>query len=135
MERSNSPKDRDVSVDFSCNMQMGFSDDFLLEINETISVRMKFAIESGNCGGGCTDLTLTMTRGQEEISQYIQSANAVNNGNDFTTQWDILVNDSLRNWAKDTQITIRGAIRKPCRKWTPMRSPRPISSTWVRLLR
>ncbi|GIS49448.1 MAG: hypothetical protein Ct9H90mP23_1200 [Methanobacteriota archaeon] len=33
-------------------MQMGFFDDFLLEINETISVRMKFAIESGNCGGG-----------------------------------------------------------------------------------
>ena len=74
------PEGQDVSVDFSCNMQMGFSEDFLLEINETISVRMKFAIESGNCGGDCTDLTLTMTRGQEEISQHIQSANAVNNG-------------------------------------------------------
>ncbi len=57
------PEGQDVSVDFSCSMQMGFSDDFLLEINETISVRMKFAIESGNCGGDCTDLTLTMTRG------------------------------------------------------------------------
>ena len=43
------PEGQDVSVDFSCNMQMGFSDDFLLEINESISIRMKFAIESGNC--------------------------------------------------------------------------------------
>ena len=107
------PEGQDVSVDFSCSMQMGFSDDFLLGINETISVRMKFAIESGNCGGDCTDLTLTMTRGQEEISQFVQSANSVNNGNDFTTQWDIFVNDSLRNWNKDTQITIRVQYETP----------------------
>ncbi|GIS49447.1 MAG: hypothetical protein Ct9H90mP23_1190 [Methanobacteriota archaeon] len=63
--------------------------------------------------GGFTDLTLTMTRGQEENFSIIQSANAVNNGNDFTTQWDILVNDSLRNWAKDTQITIRVQYETP----------------------
>ena len=119
------PEGQDVSVDFSCNMQMGFSEDFLLEINETISVRMKFAIESGNCGGDCTDLTLTMTRGQEEISQYIQSANAVNNGNDFTTQWDILVNDSLRNWAKDTQITIRVQYETPAESGPQCAVPGP----------
>ena len=62
---------------------------------------MKFAIESGNCGNDCTDLTLTISRGQEEISQFVQSANSVNNGNDFTTQWDILVNDSFSSWDKD----------------------------------
>ena len=100
------PEGQDVSVDFSCNMQMGFSDDFILEINESISIRMKFAIESGNCGNDCTDLTLTLSRGQEQISQYVQSANSVNNGNDFTTQWDIPVNDSLRKWEKDTLLTI-----------------------------
>ena len=119
------PEGQDVSVDFSCSMQMGFSDDFLLEINETISVRMKFAIESGNCGGDCTDLTLTMTRGQEEISQFVQSANSVNNGNDFTTQWDIFVNDSLRNWDKDTQITIRVQYETPAESGPQCAVPGP----------
>ena len=42
---------QDVVVDFSCELQTGFSDDFILELNETISIRMKFNIESGNCGG------------------------------------------------------------------------------------
>ena len=119
------PEGQDVSVDFSCSMQMGFSDDFQLEINETISVRMKFAIESGNCGGDCTDLTLTMTRGQEEISQFVQSANSVNNGNDFTTQWDIFVNDSLRNWDKDTQITIRVQYETPAESGPQCAVPGP----------
>ena len=119
------PEGQDVSVDFSCSMQMGFSDDFLLGINETISVRMKFAIESGNCGGDCTDLTLTMTRGQEEISQFVQSANSVNNGNDFTTQWDIFVNDSLRNWNKDTQITIRVQYETPAESGPQCAVPGP----------
>ena len=58
---------------------MGFSDDFLLEINESISIRMKFAIESGNCGNDCTDLTLTLSRGQEQLSQFVLPANSVNN--------------------------------------------------------
>ncbi|MED5231845.1 MAG: hypothetical protein VYB30_05730, partial [Candidatus Thermoplasmatota archaeon] len=100
------PEGQDVSVEFSCNMLAGFSDDFILEINKTISIRMKFAIESGNCGNDCTDLTLTLWRGQEQISQHIEPANSVNNGNDFTTQWDIFVNDSLRTWSKDTELTI-----------------------------
>ena len=64
-----------------------------------------------------------MTRGQGN-SQYIQSANAVNNGNDFTTQWDILVNDSLRNWAKDTQITIR--VQYNLQKVDPNAQSQPI---------
>ncbi len=78
----------------------------LLAINETISMRLKFNIESGNCGGDCTDLTLTLSRGQEEIDQFVQSADSVNNGNDFTTQWDILVDDSVRTWDKDTMLTL-----------------------------
>ena len=100
------PAGDDVSVEYSCNMQSAFTDDFLLAINETISMRLKFNIESGNCGGDCTDLTLTLSRGQEEIDQFVQSANSVNNGNDFTTQWDILVDDSVRTWDKDTMLTL-----------------------------
>ena len=100
------PAGDDVSVEYSCNMQSAFTDDFLLAINETISMRLKFNIESGNCGGDCTDLTLTLSRGQEEINQFVQSANSVNNGNDFTTQWDILVDDSVRTWDKDTMLTL-----------------------------
>ena len=103
----------DVDVEFSCNMQTGFTDDFILEINKSISIRMKFEIDSGNCGNDCTDLTLTLFRGQEQISQHIEPANSVNNGNDFTTQWDILVNDSIRAWAQDTQISISVAYSVP----------------------
>ena len=100
------PAGNDVSVEYTCNMQSAFTDGFLLAINETISMRLKFNIESGNCGGDCTDLTLTLSRGQEEIDQFVQSANSVNNGNDFTTQWDILVDDSVRTWDKDTMLTL-----------------------------
>lgn len=100
------PEGQDVNVELSCNLHTGFSDDFILEINKSISIRMKFNIESGNCGNDCTDLTLTLFRGQEQISQHVEPANSVNNGNDFTTQWDILVNDSIRTWAQDTQISI-----------------------------
>ena len=107
------PEGQDVNVELSCNLHTGFSDDFILEINKSISIRMKFNIESGNCGNDCTDLTLTLFRGQEQISQHVEPANSVNNGNDFTTQWDILVNDSIRAWAQDTQISISVAYSVP----------------------
>ena len=32
------PEGQDVSVDFSCDLQTGFSEDFVLEINKTISI-------------------------------------------------------------------------------------------------
>ena len=117
------PEGQDVSVDFSCNMQMGFSDDFILEINESISIRMKFAIESGNCGNDCTDLTLTLSRGQEQISQFILPANSVNNGNDFTSQWDILVNDSIRSWDRETLLTISVEYSVPAQNTGPCALP------------
>ena len=111
---------------------MGFSDDFLLEINETISIRMKFNIESGNCGGDCTDLPLTLSRGQEEISQFVQSANSVNNGNDFTTQWDILVNDSVRTWDKDTKCTIQLQYSVPAQGGPQCAVPLPFQDQlWI----
>lgn len=119
------PEGQDVSVEFSCNMLAGFSDDFLLEINETISIRMKFAIESGNCGNDCTDLTLTLWRGQEQISQHVEPANAINNGNDFTPQWDIFVNDSLTTWSKDTQLTISVEYSVPAEGGPLCQSPIP----------
>ena len=119
---------QDVSVDFSCNMQMGFSDDFILEINESISIRMKFAIESGNCGNDCTDLTLTLSRGQEQISQFILPANSVNNGNDFTSQWDILVNDSIRSWDRDTLLTISVEYSVPAQNTGPCALPDPLNT-------
>ena len=122
------PEGQDVSVDFSCNMQMGFSDDFILEINESISIRMKFAIESGNCGNDCTDLTLTLSRGQEQISQFIIPANSVNNGNDFTSQWDILVNDSIRSWDMDTLLTISVEYSVPAQNTGPCALPDPLNT-------
>ena len=122
------PEGQDVSVDFSCNMQMGFSDDFILEINESISIRMKFAIESGNCGNDCTDLTLTLSRGQEQISQFILPANSVNNGNDFTSQWDILVNDSIRSWDRDTLLTISVEYSVPAQNTGPCALPDPLNT-------
>jgi len=100
------PEGQDVSVEFSCELQSGFSEDFILEINESISIKMKFNIESGNCGGAECDLTLTLLRGEEQISQFTQSANDVNNGNDFTTDWDVVVDDSIRTWSKDTRTII-----------------------------
>ncbi len=121
------PEGQDVIVDFSCNMQMGFSDDFLLEINESISIRMKFAIESGNCGGDCTDLTLTLSRGQEQLSQFILPANSVNNGNDFTSQWDILVNDSIRSWDRDSMLTISVEYSVPAQNTGPCALPDPLN--------
>ena len=107
------PEGQDVVVDFSCELQTGFSEDFILELNETISVRMKFNIESGNCGGAECDLTLTLFRGDEEISQYTEPANSVNNGNDFTTNWDIAVSESFQSWSKDTSTTITVSYQVP----------------------
>ncbi|MEL0267922.1 MAG: MFS transporter [Euryarchaeota archaeon] len=121
------PEGQEVSVDFSCNMQMGFSDDFLLEINESISIRMKFAIESGNCGNDCTDLTLTLSRGQEQLSQFVLPANSVNNGNDFTSQWDILVNDSIRSWDRDSMPTISVEYSVPAQNTGPCALPDPLN--------
>ena len=107
------PEGQDVIVDFSCELQSGFSEDFVLEINESISIRIKFNIESGNCGGEECDLTLTLFRGDEEISQFTESANSVNNGNDYTTNWDIPVDDSIRDWSKDTRTTITVSYAVP----------------------
>ena len=107
------PEGQDVVVDFSCELQTGFSEDFILELNETISVRMKFNIESGNCGGAECDLTLTLFRGDEEISQHTEPANSVNNGNDFTTNWDITVSESFQSWSKDTSTTITVSYQVP----------------------
>ena len=119
------PEGQEVTVDFSCNLQSVFTDDFILEINESISIRMKFNIESGNCGNDCTDLTLTLFRGQEQIAQHIEAANSVNNGNDFTTQWDILVDDSNRNWDKDTETTITVSYSVPAEGGPLCQSPIP----------
>ena len=107
------PAGQDVVVDFSCELQTGFSDDFILEINETISINMKFNIESGNCGGEECDLTLTLFRGDELISQHTEPANSVNGGNDFVTNWDITVTDSFQSWLKDTSTTITVSYAVP----------------------
>ena len=107
------PEGQDVVVDFSCELQTGFSDDFILEMNETISIRMKFNIESANCGDSECDLTLTLFRGDEQISQYTESANSVNGGNDVVTNWDITVSDSFQSWSKDTRTTITVSYSVP----------------------
>ena len=119
------PEGQDVVVDFSCELQTGFSEDFILELNETISVRMKFNIESGNCGGAECDLTLILFRGDEEISQHTEPANSVNNGNDFTTNWDIVVSDSLQSWSKDTSTTITVSYSVPAEGGIQCQSPFP----------
>ena len=119
------PEGQDVVVDFSCELQTGFSEDFILELNETISVRMKFNIESGNCGGAECDLTLTLFRGDEEISQHTEPANSVNNGNDFTTNWDIVVSDSFQSWSKDTSTTITVSYSVPAEGGPLCQSPIP----------
>ena len=119
------PEGQDVVVDFSCELQTGFSEGFILELNETISVRMKFNIESGNCGGAECDLTLTLLRGDEEISQHTEPANSVNNGNDFTTNWDIVVSDSFQSWSKDTSTTITVSYSVPAQEGPLCEPPFP----------
>ena len=120
------PEGQDVVVDFSCELQTGFSEDFILELNETISVRMKFNIESGNCGGAECDLTLTLFRGDEEISQHTEPANSVNSGNDFTTNWDIIVSDSFQSWSQDTRTTITVSYAVPAQTNGPCAVPDPL---------
>ena len=119
------PEGQDVVVDFSCELQTGFSENFILELNETISVRMKFNIESGNCGAAECDLTLTLFRGDEEISQHTEPANSVNNGNDFTTNWDIVVSDSFQSWSKDTSTTITVSYSVPAQGGIQCDNPVP----------
>jgi MFS family permease len=120
------PEGQDVIVDISCELQSGFSENFILEINESISIRMKFNIESGNCGGDECDLTLTLLRGDEQISQFTQPANSVNNGNDYTTGWDIIVDDSIRTWSKDTRTTITVSYAVPAQTNGPCAVPDPL---------
>jgi len=120
------PEGQDVVVDFSCELQTGFSDDFILEINETISIRMKFNIESANCGDSECDLTLTLFRGDEQISQYTESANSVNGGNDVVTNWDITVSDSFQSWSKDTRTTITVSYSVPAQGGPQCNNPVPI---------
>ena len=118
------PEGQDVSVDFSCDIQTGFSEDFVLEINKTISFRMKFNIESGNCAD--CDLTLTLFRGEVEISQFTEPANSINNGNDFTTtDWDITVSDPIRTWLQDTQTSISISYSVPAEGGAQCLSPIP----------
>ena len=119
------PEGQDVVVDFSCELQTGFSDDFILEMNETISIRMKFNIESGNCGDSECDLTLTLFRGDEQISQHTEPANSVNGGNDFVTNWDITVSDSFQSWSKDTRTTITVSYSVPAQGGPLCQSPIP----------
>ena len=119
------PEGQDVVVDFSCELQTGFSDDFILEMNETISIRMKFNIESGNCGDSECDLTLTLFRGDEQISQHTEPANSVNGGNDFVTNWDITVSDSFQSWSKDTRTTISVSYSVPAQGGPLCQSPIP----------
>ncbi len=120
------PEGQDVVVDFSCELQTGFSDDFILEMNETISIRMKFNIESANCGDSECDLTLTLFRGDEQISQYTESANSVNGGNDVVTNWDITVSDSFQSWSKDTRTTITVSYSVPAQGGPQCNNPVPI---------
>ena len=117
------PEGQDVNVDFSCQLQTGFSEDVVLEINETISIRMKFNIESGNCGD--CELILTLFRGEVEIDQFIESANSINNGNDYTTDWDITVIDLIRTWSKDTQTSISISYSVPAEAGPLCQSPIP----------
>ena len=119
------PEGQDVVVDFSCELQTGFSDDFILEMNETISIRMKFNIESANCGDSECDLTLTLFRGDEQISQHTEPANSVNGGNDFVTNWDITVSDSFQSWSKDTRTTISVSYSVPAQGGPLCQSPIP----------
>ena len=120
------PEGQDVVVDFSCELQTGFSDDFVLEINETISIRMKFNIESANCGDSECDLTLTLFRGDEQISQHTEPANSVNGGNDVVTNWDITVSDSFQSWSKDTRTTITISYSVPAQGGPQCNSQIPI---------
>ena len=120
------PEGQDVVVDFSCELQTGFSDDFVLEINETISIRMKFNIESANCGDSECDLTLTLFRGDEQISQHTEPANSVNGGNDVVTNWDITVSDSFQSWSKDTRTTITISYSVPAQGGPQCNSQIPV---------
>jgi MFS family permease len=120
------PEGQDVSVEFSCELQSGFSEDFILEINKSISINMKFNIESGNCGGAECDLTLTLLRGEEQIAQLTQSANDVNNGNDFTPDWNVVVDDSIRTWSKDTRTIITISYSVPAETGNLCDSPIPV---------
>ncbi len=86
---------------------------------------MKFNIESGNCGGEECDLTLTLFRGDEQISQHTEPANSINNGNDFTTNWDIVVSDSFQSWSKDTSTTITVSYSVPAQNGPNCAVPGP----------
>ena len=84
---------------------------------------MKFNIELGNCAD--CDLTLTLFRGEVEISQFTEPANSINNGNDFTTDWDITVSDSIRTWLQDTQTSISISYSVPAEGGAQCLSPIP----------
>ena len=99
-----------VSVDFTCNFQGEFLENLYLNSTESVSsgniqVQMAFQIDSGNCNGGneCQDLTISLLKGDDQISQFTEPVNNVNNGQDFSFVWDIAVNESLEVWNKSSE--------------------------------
>ena len=93
-----------VEVDISCRIQSGetFKEDMYLNENGTITVEMSFRIFSDDCTdtSECKDLTITLSRGTMDISQFVKSVETVNNWEEFTIQWNIPVNETMYRWNK-----------------------------------
>ncbi len=93
-----------VEVDISCRIQSGetFKEDMYVNENGTITVEMSFRIYSDDCTdtSECKDLTITLSRGTMDISQFVKSVETVNNYEDFTIQWNIPVNETMYRWNK-----------------------------------
>ena len=105
------PEGQIVSVELTCNFQGEFLENLYLDSisdslgPKSIQIQMSFQIDSGNCNGGneCKDLTISLLKGDTQISQYTESVNNVNNGQDFSLIWNIEVNESISIWNKSSE--------------------------------
>jgi hypothetical protein len=74
----------------------------LLNSNGTIMLEFVLNIDSNDCTDSqdCTNLTITLSKGSQAVSQLIVPVESVNSGSDESVRWDIPVNETMERWNK-----------------------------------
>ncbi|MBI87994.1 MAG: hypothetical protein CMB67_03060 [Euryarchaeota archaeon] len=98
------PEGQQVDISFTCRIQENFKEDMWLSPNGTILIEVGVRIYSDDCNdqGQCTNLTLTLYKGNLEVAK--QEFPAVDNSyNDEQIRWEIPVDDNMTTWNKSQQ--------------------------------
>jgi len=91
-----------IEIDYTCRISDNFKQDMHLNPNGTVMLEFAFNIDSNDCTDNqdCTNLTITLSRGSQAVSQLIVPVESVNSATDESIRWDIPVNETMERWNK-----------------------------------